>query len=487
VWGGVHVAHVRARAPARTGNFSECPTISELADAGRPTIGLSYGPCNDDIYSRCGRDTISKRLPQVCKLGERLGAKMALSFEECRAVLDQFKRAHPEFLMRSEVHGVQVVQVQDKPVLVVLVTDDVKKDSLLPDEGLPDSFAYEFAGQKIFVAVQVTVGPVAKAHTGVLCHPGDPASGDPVNYFGTLGWNVYLNNVLVCLSNWHVLCAQGNDTPIGWNVSINSSLEARLYAFQALYPTGNIWDYALAQYIQPVDAAGVMRSCVDGGVLPYPGSLSSPASVHVGDGAQYYKVGARAPTCRTGTLIGVGDRKIQYDDNTIRAFQSQLIFSKMTDPGDSGAVIVRQADASVTGLNFAGSDTETIANPIFLAGWQRTGSIRFDGGAEIPMFAGNAALVSFSGAVRADALAPAKEAFVGPVVESFPPDLSTGLLFLGSAIMVGGGILYGAPPPPPIRPNVQVQVVATGSAATVPNPGIPGYVMSQAYVVLYFG
>lgn len=32
---------------------------------------------------------------------------------------------------------------------------------------------------------------------------------------------------------------------------------------------------------------------------------------------------------------------------------------------DSGAVIVRGSDNTITGLNFAGNDDETIANPIF--------------------------------------------------------------------------------------------------------------------------
>jgi para-nitrobenzyl esterase len=68
----------------------------------------------------------------------------------------------------------------------------------------------------------------------------------------------------------------------------------------------------------------------------------------------------------------------------------------MTDAGDSGAIIVRQNNTTATGLNFAGNDSETIANPIYLAGWSRQGSIRFDGGAEIPMFSGSALPVPLS-------------------------------------------------------------------------------------------
>ena len=106
------------------------------------------------------------------------------------------------------------------------------------------------------------------------------------------------------------------------------------------------------------------------------------------------------------------------------------------------------------------------------------------------MFAGNAVLARapLSGSSRADGPAPAKEAFVGaPSIESDPPNLSAGLLFLGSAIRVSIAgaahpVFVGLQPPPPIRPNVQVQVVSAGPARNYPDS-----LYSCAEVVLYFG
>jgi hypothetical protein len=172
---------------------------------------------------------------------------------------------------------------------------------------------------------------------------------------------------------------------------------------------------------------------------------------------------------------------VKYDDGVVRSFQSQLIFSKMTDPGDSGAVIVRQSDTTVTGLNFAGNDTETIANPIYLAGWRRQGSIRFDGGAEIPMFAGNSLPAALPPPGAQEQLGPASDQFAMPQRSVItpsglraldPPNLSAGLLFLGSSTKViprsGQGNPYyaGPPPPPPIRPGVQVQEVVASVTPT---------------------
>ena len=413
---------------------------------------------------------------------------MPTSVNECFSIIDQFKRAHPELLMQIEYRGVRVMCPEDRLVLTILLTGEIGREFLELDE----EFNYQFEDRQGTIPIQFKPASLAKAH--VVCQPGDPASGAPQSYYGTLGWNFYLNNVLVGLSNWHVFCPQGNSTPIGWRETINGSVEATLYAFQDMYPTGNTWDYALAQYIQPADAAGTMRPCDNGVVGPYPGALSPLGSVQLGDGATYSKDGARPPICRTGTLTSVGDAQVKYDDGSIRSFHYQLFFSKMTDPGDSGAVIVRLSDNTVTGLNFAGDDQETIANPIYEAGWRRTGSIKLDGGFEVPMLVGNAVPPTLN----------AENAYNAPValpnqfdVQSArhglseirpldgPPNLSAGLLFLGWGLHVqpshGGAPYYqqGTPPPPPIRPGVQVQVIPASTTESA-----QGWIFS---VQLYFG
>jgi hypothetical protein len=389
---------------------------------------------------------------------------MALSFDECRAILDQFKRSNPGFLSRSEVHGVQVEFRHDQPTIAVLVTAEVM--NALPDEMLPERFFYEFEGRRAELPVEARIVPMARAQAGVLCHPGDEASGDPRHFFGTLGWNFYLNGVLVCLSNWHVMCAQGNNTPIPSIVYLNGSPEAALYTFKPVYSTGNVWDYALAQYLSPPDASGDMRSCADGSQLPCPGILSPPASVHFGDNSHYYKVGARAPICRTGTLIGLSDVNVLYDDNVIRYFTSQLVFSKMTDSGDSGAVIVRQADTSATGLNFAGNDHFTYANPLYLVGWQRTGAIRFDGGVEIPMFSGSPTLehAPLSKVPRTiEPEAAIKSLAAG--LDTPPPAFTAGLYYLGFGVRVtdiyGNTSWEGLKEAPPIRSVQPISVLVS--------------------------
>jgi hypothetical protein len=58
----------------------------------------------------------------------------------------------------------------------------------------------------------------------------------------------------------------------------------------------------------------------------------------------------------------------------------------MTDPGDSGALIISSEDDGALGLNFAGGTETTIANPLYKIEWNHVGSRRFLDGRELPMF-----------------------------------------------------------------------------------------------------
>lgn len=234
---------------------------------------------------------------------------------------------------------------------------------------------------EVRLVVKPQVYPQARA--------GENAFGDGLVGSGTLGWNLVLDGAVVALSNWHVFCPNGNDTQLGLDVFLDGAHEADLSVFQPVRRLGNTWDYALATYTNPALALAQMRGCDDdaGTVHPYPMALSDPRSVTVGDGKKYRKVGDRSPLCRTGTLDGVGSFWVDYGAHGQSAFDNQLIFSKMSDPGDSGSVIVRLSDNTVTGLNFAGDDHETDANPLFRAGWSFLGTRRLiKGGPDIPEF-----------------------------------------------------------------------------------------------------
>lgn len=414
---------------------------------------------------------------------------MDVTFEECEAVLDAFRQSHRRLLNEQGVHGVQVIVGDDGLVVELLVTtadQQLALESLLVQK----TVQYYYAGQMKKVPIHVVVKQHARAHA----RPGDSAHGDGLPGSGTLGWNIILNGKVVCLSNWHVFCANGNDTPIGWDLFLDGRREATLYAFQQLTISDNTWDYALGEYINTADALDHMRLCEDGSEIAYPQALSPSARF----GATYSKVGDRPPTCRSGTLVGVGDRAINYHDGITRYFKRQLIFSKMTDPGDSGAMIICESDNTVTGLNFAGNDSETIANPLYLAPWKSLGISAVPGYERLylPSFEGDAVIkhrfwsdrragsdCTGSGSKKNENVAES------PKLQLFDlPDLSAGKLYLGWA-MSREGVTWERTPPPPIR-DIPVEMVlyrTVGGDFVGGTRHSPGIRTPRFYYYLCFG
>jgi hypothetical protein len=143
----------------------------------------------------------------------------------------------------------------------------------------------------------------------------------------------------------------------------------------------------------------------------------------------------------------------------------------MTDPGDSGSMIVRVSDNTVCGLNMAGNSTETIANPFFLNNWTASGVLTRVDGQRFPVLTGptnvpDLAVTASSAPSDSSTLVPlplndSKANVFGP-----PPPVGAGLLFLGVARAsvdfrnrsIGPWIV---PPPAPIR-NIPVQVFIGG-------------------------
>jgi len=322
-----------------------------------------------------------------------------MEFNECAAILEEFEARYPHVLSSRNAHGIQIAIVNDKLIIQLLVTAKMDVDSLRNEEVMPESFSYGLGGQENILETQVLESSIPRAISGV----GYPAHGAGIFAFGTIGWNILLNNELICISNWHIFCGAGNDTEIGSNICISSTgsvlphkfmPEAELFAFQKLFPAStnivNSWDCALGRYLRGSDFIANLRSCSkDGDVYPYPQRLSENVSLRTGE--EYRKVGAASPICRTGQLQAIGNRYINYNVNNATVpynFKNQLIFSCMSTSGDSGSTVVRASDNTVTGLIFAGDDSYTIANPMFNVGWEYQGTTIQPNGMEAPMFTG---------------------------------------------------------------------------------------------------
>src|SRR6185295_5910089 len=92
------------------------------------------------------------------------------------------------------------------------------------------------------------------------------------------GWNICFNEVVVCLTSYHVLCGRywnithsnmknPTNNPLGGDtVLLNGDNNARVHAYPEVVFDGrlNSYELAMAQYKAPTDAEIIMRSCQAG-------------------------------------------------------------------------------------------------------------------------------------------------------------------------------------------------------------------------------
>lgn len=309
-----------------------------------------------------------------------------MTYDEVSAVLAAFRIQHPDVFLEASVHAVGVA-FEPEPHLEIRLLLNVEPPPRIKAL-TSQQLSYSFEGYDRSVKITFVHTDQVRAHSttlvaaGTVHGGGDPARDIDLPGIGTGGWTFYLDDVLVCLSCWHVFCARGNATVIGQPVELNFQRVAHVRFFFPIYPnTRNLWDLALAAYDDTTVPIAQMRSCDDGFVVPYPRKFSED----INPGGSYKKVGNRLPTCRSGSLTGVYDVLVDYPGIGSLYFQQQLVFTKMSDPGDSGSVALDNRDNSVAGLIFAGSPSDTLANPIFRLGWTFAGT-RVVNNVELPAF-----------------------------------------------------------------------------------------------------
>jgi hypothetical protein len=303
----------------------------------------------------------------------------AVTWEEGVTAVEQFSQETGITLSEERgIHGIRLMVSEHKKFMEVVI---------LPDKSVPEMpnhFTYTYGGGPNHVRVVHRKAPIGKAEVRV----GHTAQGEnlPVG-MGSVGWNIRLNSACVAVSCFHVLCTNGNNTqPNVDRVLLNGTLNAKIRCFQVLQ-TGqtapdNDWDLALADYNDDKDCVGYYTKCSTNGPYPtwaYPMSLApvsgsnQPVANTTNNASmyRYHKVGAASPICASGGILkSTGARvAIRLPDGAWANFRGALVFTKMTNPGDSGCVIVRDSDDAVVGLHFGGSDIESFSNPLYRIPW----------------------------------------------------------------------------------------------------------------------
>lgn len=298
--------------------------------------------------------------------------------------LRAFTDALPQTLLSDEDYV--GTRIDETGTVVTVVTASTTRGTQLQSTlaNLPSIVAVlQQEGLSLDFSTELPPSPQAAA-------AGSAGYGSGLQGYGTLGWFIILDGTLICISNHHVFCANGDETPIGTSVYAgfpNSGVRIGSLNYFDPLATANprLFDFATAAIDDPSLVAAAFSACADGSTFPYPRRFGfdsdlSPTSV-------YATVGARPPTCATGKFRGLTSTRVgPYPGNRSYFFVEQLLFDPISNPGDSGSIVFERNSGRVLGLIFAGVDgVRSIANPLYRKGWTYLGT-RAMSDFELPVF-----------------------------------------------------------------------------------------------------
>lgn len=279
-----------------------------------------------------------------------------------------------DFLKKKGILGIGIGYKKVKGIstgeicIVFLVEKKIDSRYLSAEELIPESVSgikTDVIQTGLITAPPPLIRPLQISRTSrIRPAPGGVSIGHVKITAGTLGCLVKRNSELLILSNNHVL-ANENRANIGDHIlqpgpydgGIDSKdVIATLKEFVSIdFRKENKIDAALALPLNPVDKY-VTKEVLEIGVP------SGYAEAKLND--QVIKSGRTTGITR-GKIITVNATvKVQYSSYTA-IFENQLVSDIISRGGDSGsAVFLDDGSNRVCGLLFAGSETNTIINPI---------------------------------------------------------------------------------------------------------------------------
>jgi hypothetical protein len=399
-----------------------------------------------------------------------------MNYEASQEIIQKFRKAFPELLMRRDIHGVYVGGDDQNPVITLLSSSAERGSDLRSDEVTPAHFAVNLSSGHVDLMVQEVESERFSTHA----FQGEKTSYSALlNPYGTAGWNVFLStqNIWVCLSCHHVMVDPDN-SHAGIDIFFESGLhEAVLHAMV----NNETWDYAIARYVDSKDATRGFRPCQDNQIHSNPQRFAED----IARGDKCRKVGARSPVCRSGKFKGFGDFEVV--NNLARAWKrGQLIFDVMSAPGDSGSIIAKEKDNTVVGLLFSGTKDYTLANPLYKIGWSYIGTLKLASGDEVPVYDESESVVP-TWPTSADTRKYRHTGVQSLQGEQNSVNFLEGKYFLGVAVHeknlgLGGREQWLTPIPPPIRPEVKVDAVLFKETAETHGDRRPYNVTRQYYM-----
>ena len=212
----------------------------------------------------------------------------------------------------------------------------------------------------------VTTGQVLiLSNNHVLANSNNASVGDAILQPGPADGGSNPQDRIATLERWITIQFQSGGGGNGGSCSLAKSAAGVLNFFakivgssHRLVPTkisatANEVDCAVAK---PIDNSSITGDILDIGVI-------------TGTKAATLNMALRKSGRTTGTTTGTVDMlaatvDVGYGGSLVATYENQIIAGAMSQPGDSGSLVVDGTDPLAVGLLFAGSDTTTVINPI---------------------------------------------------------------------------------------------------------------------------
>lgn len=177
---------------------------------------------------------------------------------------------------------------------------------------------------------------------------------------GTMGCLVKSNNVKFLLSNNHVL-ANENREPLGNNIVQPAVKEGGQQPRDVI---GYLSKYILINFINPVNfvdcaLGSLTNESIAISSIAYIGKLKGTRPINMSD--EVLKVGSATERTYGNVLVVNATLTVGFLSGSEAVFKKQIITTKMTDKGDSGALLLDKKNYAL-GLFFADSSSNSFFN-----------------------------------------------------------------------------------------------------------------------------
>ncbi|UCG26268.1 MAG: hypothetical protein JSW55_09890 [Chloroflexota bacterium] len=268
-----------------------------------------------------------------------------------------------EQMVPADVQGVPTDVIESGPIFA----HQSNTDKFRPAPGGVSIGHYQItAGTLGVVARDKSTGErLILSNNHVLANSNDASPGDPIIQPGSADGGTVADDQIGTLVRFQPIVFGGTPQPPGCNLAITYAAIGNFIA-RTLGSEHRVNAYQPQQEVNLVDAA-VARPLVDEDILDDILEIGTiTGTVEATPGMPVRKSG-RTTELTTGTVTAVNTTvTVGYGAGRTAVFEQQIVSGAMSQPGDSGSLVVDGGSQLAVGLLFAGSSSTTIYSPIDL-------------------------------------------------------------------------------------------------------------------------